>query len=141
MTKALFGIIALLMLAIVGVGLYDVSLRSQTIGDTSQTATVENTATSSTTQTTQSTQTPPTQAPGTYTLAQIATHNSVSSCWTTINGGVYDVTKWINQHPGGSDAILSLCGTDGSSAFNDQHGGQRRPANELASFKIGTLAK
>lgn len=75
----------------------------------------------------------------TYTLAQVKTHNSGSSCWTTINGGVYDVTDWINQHPGGPEAILSLCGTDGSAAFNDQHGGQRRPASELASFKIGTL--
>jgi cytochrome b involved in lipid metabolism len=77
----------------------------------------------------------------TYTLADVAKHNGVSSCWTTINGGVYDVTSWINQHPGGRDAILSLCGKDGSSAFINQHGGQARPEAELASFKIGTLIK
>lgn len=74
-----------------------------------------------------------------YTLAQVATHNSAQSCWTAINGGVYDVTAWVSQHPGGAQAILSLCGTDGSSAFNGQHGGERRPAQELAGFKIGTL--
>ncbi len=77
----------------------------------------------------------------TYTLAQVSQHKDGSSCWTTINGGVYDVTTWINQHPGGSEAILSLCGKDGSAAFNGQHGGQARPAAELASFKIGVLAK
>ncbi len=77
----------------------------------------------------------------TYTLAQISTHRDASSCWTTINGGVYDVTTWINQHPGGPEAILSLCGKDGSDAFNGQHGGQARPASELATFKIGILAK
>lgn len=82
-----------------------------------------------------------TAAPNTFTLAQIATHNNASSCWTTINGGVYDVTSWINQHPGGSEAILSLCGKDGSVAFNGQHGGQARQASELATFKIGTLAR
>lgn len=76
----------------------------------------------------------------TYTLSEIATHKDATSCWTTINGNVYDVTSWINQHPGGSAAILSLCGIDGSMAFNNQHGGQRRPANELAGFLIGTLA-
>lgn len=76
----------------------------------------------------------------TYTLVDVAQHNSASSCWSTINGGVYDLTSWISKHPGGQQAILSLCGTDGSAAFNAQHGGQRRPANELAGFQIGTLS-
>lgn len=77
----------------------------------------------------------------TYTLADVAKHNNKTSCWTVVNGGVYNVTSWISQHPGGEQAIISMCGIDGSDAFNGQHGGQRRPANELASFKIGTLAQ
>lgn len=76
-----------------------------------------------------------------YTLAEVAGHNSASSCWTAINGKVYDVTSWINQHPGGPDAILSLCGTDGSAVFNTQHGGQHRPASELAGFYIAGLSQ
>ena len=87
------------------------------------------------------TPTPPVKAPDTYTLADVAMHNTGTSCWSTINGGVYDLTSWINQHPGGPEAILSICGKDGSAAFNDQHGGQRRPANELAGFQIGTLVQ
>lgn len=82
----------------------------------------------------------PTPKPGTYTMTEVKKHNSASSCWSVINGGVYNLTSWIGQHPGGEDAILGLCGTDGSAAFNDQHGTQRRPTNELAGFKIGTLA-
>jgi cytochrome b involved in lipid metabolism len=82
-----------------------------------------------------------TDASTSYSMSDVQQHKDGTSCWTAINGNVYDVTKWINQHPGGANAILSLCGTDGSSAFNDQHGGQRRPENELASFKIGTLSK
>lgn len=82
----------------------------------------------------------PTPAPAQgYTLAQVAVHNSSSSCWSAINGKVYDLTSWINQHPGGKSAILSLCGKDGSAAYNDQHGGQRRPANELAGFYLAPL--
>lgn len=77
----------------------------------------------------------------TYTLAQVAQHKDASSCWAAINGGVYDLTNWINQHPGGPEHILAICGTDGSSAFNAQHGGQARPEQELATFKIGTLAQ
>ncbi len=76
-----------------------------------------------------------------HTLAEVAIHNSAQSCWTAIDGNVYDVTSWISRHPGGAQAILSLCGKDGSVAFNGQHGGQRRPASELAGFKIGVLKK
>ncbi len=74
-----------------------------------------------------------------YTLANVAEHKDGSSCWSTINGKVYDLTAWINQHPGGPSRILSICGKDGSSAFNTQHGGQARPANELTNFYIGNL--
>ncbi len=74
-----------------------------------------------------------------YSMADVATHKDGTSCWTVINGGVYDVTSWINQHPGGPDAILSLCGKDGSSTFTNQHEGQMRPEQELAGFKIGVL--
>ena len=84
---------------------------------------------------------PATQTGATFTLAQIGTHNNSTSCYTAIAGGVYDLTAWINQHPGGRMAILSLCGKDGTQSFMNQHGGQGRPEQELASFKIGTLIK
>lgn len=76
-----------------------------------------------------------------YTMADVSKHNNQNDCWTTVNGKVYEVTKWISEHPGGAKAIISLCGTDGSALFNDQHGGEKRPANELASFVIGDLIK
>lgn len=37
----------------------------------------------------------PAQQPGTYTMTQVAAHSSVSSCWSVVNGGVYDLTSWI----------------------------------------------
>ncbi len=83
--------------------------------------------------------TPPKTNPNEYTSAQVATHNSSSSCWTIVSGNVYDLTSFINQHPGGSGAIKRLCGKDGTSSFDDQHGGERSPEKELASHKIGTL--
>lgn len=76
---------------------------------------------------------------GSYTSAQVASHNSAESCWATVKGQVYDLTSWISRHPGGAQAILSLCGQDGTAAFTAQHGGQARPAAELAGFEIGTL--
>lgn len=74
------------------------------------------------------------------TMADVARHASASSCWTAIDGNVYDLTDWIGQHPGGQRAILSLCGKDGSAAFDGQHGGQRRAAAELGKFLLAPLA-
>ncbi|MBP9757629.1 MAG: cytochrome b5 domain-containing protein [Candidatus Pacebacteria bacterium] len=76
---------------------------------------------------------------GTYTMAQIATHNSAASCYSAISGNVYDLTSFVSQHPGGAAAIKSLCGVDGTAAYSGQHGSSRRPANELAGLKIGVL--
>ncbi len=91
----------------------------------------------------QTTQTPTIKKPNTLsqsiTLSQIAAHSTRSSCWSAINGGVYDLTSWIPNHPGGEQAILSMCGKDGSNGFDRQHGGQSRPLAILAGFKIGTL--
>ncbi len=75
------------------------------------------------------------------TLAQVSQHNSRTSCWAAINGNVYDLTSWIPNHPGGEQAILQLCGTDGSAKFNAQHGGNGRVLSVLAGFKISLLAK
>lgn len=77
----------------------------------------------------------------TYSIAEIALHSSVISCWTTVNGKVYDLTSWIKDHPGGQQAILGICGKDGSEAFNSQHGGQEKQAEILATFQIGSLRK
>jgi cytochrome b involved in lipid metabolism len=77
----------------------------------------------------------------TYTMSDVATHKDASSCWTAIDGSVYDLTQWISQHPGGPEAIESICGIDGSAAFHNQHDHAARQGNILATFKIGTLSQ
>jgi cell division septation protein DedD len=76
-----------------------------------------------------------------YTMAQVRANNTARSCWTAIDGVVYDLTRWISNHPGGSSAILFLCGTDGTNAFNAQHQNQARPAVRLDSYRLGPLNK
>lgn len=75
----------------------------------------------------------------TITLFQIAQHSSRASCWSAISGGVYDLTGWIPNHPGGEKNILSICGTDGSAKYDNQHGGSSKITKILFGFKIGTL--
>lgn len=82
----------------------------------------------------------PAEEQGAYSIADVSQHNSRTSCWSSINGNVYDLTSWIPKHPGGEQAILSICGKDGSEKFNKQHGGAAKQAAVLAGFKIGVLS-
>lgn len=77
---------------------------------------------------------------GSYTSSDLQKHSLPTSCWSVINGSVYDLTRWINAHPGGKSAITSICGRDGSSAFNGQHSGAVSPLRELAKYKIGNFS-
>lgn len=72
-------------------------------------------------------------------MAQVAQHASATSCWAVVDKKVYDLTSWINKHPGGKAAIKQLCGKDGTSAFTAQHGRDGDPKRRLATFTIGQL--
>lgn len=76
-----------------------------------------------------------------FTVADVATHNNASDCYTIVGDKVYGLTDWINKHPGGADAILSLCGNDGTAAFTRQHGSSGKAQAALASFLVGDLVK
>ncbi|MEL0319172.1 MAG: cytochrome b5-like heme/steroid binding domain-containing protein, partial [Aquiluna sp.] len=74
-----------------------------------------------------------------YTLAEVSERDSAAECWVAIDGGVYDLTEWIRSHPGGSGAILNLCGKDGTTSFTSQHGGQARPSSTLDGYYLAPL--
>lgn len=74
-----------------------------------------------------------------YTLDEVSTHNSAADCWAVVRKNVYDLGAWIEKHPGGSKAILGLCGKDGTAAFENQHGGKENPEKALLGFEIGVL--
>lgn len=77
----------------------------------------------------------------TYTMAEVATHKDATSCWSAIDNNVHDLTTWIAEHPGGRQAIMGICGKDGTELFHGQHGDFKRQADMLATMKIGVLAQ
>ena len=83
----------------------------------------------------------PSVAPASYTMAQVSANKSAAKCWSVINGNVYDLTAWINAHPGGAGAIISLCGSDGTQDFLAMHRNQSKPESRLASYLLGPLEK
>lgn len=47
----------------------------------------------------------------THSLAEVAKHNTLETgVWVTFRGGVYDITSFIQNHPGGVDKILTAAG-------------------------------
>jgi fatty acid desaturase/predicted heme/steroid binding protein len=56
-----------------------------------------------------------------YTWEQIREHTTTESCWIVVSGNVYDVTEWLDDHPGGGHVILITAGYDATDAFNAFH--------------------
>lgn len=75
----------------------------------------------------------------TFSMSDIATHNTETSCYTAINGNVYDITKYIPYHPGGKTNIMKVCGVDGTSVFTRKHSSDEKPNLILRSMQIGVL--
>ena len=73
-------------------------------------------------------------------VAEVQKHNTATDCWSVINGQVYDLTSYVNSHPGGASLIKAICGKDGSAAFAGQHASASKPNNVLAAFALGPLA-
>lgn len=45
-----------------------------------------------------------------YSLEEVKRHTREEDCWLVINGNVYDVTKFLDEHPGGFDIIIANTG-------------------------------
>ncbi|KAJ2100092.1 Cytochrome b5 type B (outer mitochondrial membrane), partial [Coemansia sp. S100] len=74
----------------------------------------------------------------TYTGEQIQQHAKREDIWIVVHGKVYDVTKFLDEHPGGEEVILEHAGIDATEAFEDI--GHSDDARELLKdYFIGDL--
>ncbi|XP_072990161.1 cytochrome B5-like protein [Typha latifolia] len=73
----------------------------------------------------------------TYTKEEVSQHNARKDCWIIVKGKVYDVTPYVEEHPGG-DAILNNAGGDSTEGFfGPQHA--TRVFDMVDEFYIGDL--
>ena len=75
-----------------------------------------------------------------YSWEQIAQHSSVESCWVYSHGSVYDITEWLDRHPGGRDVLLLVAGKDVTDLLPSYHPFSERPQQLLAKYRIGDVA-
>ncbi|KAF5586147.1 L-lactate dehydrogenase (cytochrome) [Fusarium subglutinans] len=54
-------------------------------------------------------------------LDDLRQHNTANDCWIAVHSKVWDITHFINEHPGGPEVLLSLAGTDATELYNDVH--------------------
>ena len=72
-------------------------------------------------------------------IEAVAANATEDSCWAIIDDNVYDLTDWISSHPGGASRIIGLCGTDGTSQFQGQHGGSSSAQGTLERYLLGAV--
>ncbi|KAJ1913751.1 hypothetical protein H4219_005074 [Mycoemilia scoparia] len=75
-----------------------------------------------------------------YTLEEIAKHNKPDDCWVAIQGFVYNVTAYLDFHPGGRKQLMRAAGKDGTEMFKKMHSWVNAP-HILDKCCIGMLAK
>lgn len=49
-----------------------------------------------------------------YSMEEVAKHNKKDDLWIVVKGVVLDVTNWLDEHPGGPQALFSHMGKDAS---------------------------
>ncbi|NWR86483.1 CYB5B protein, partial [Furnarius figulus] len=71
-------------------------------------------------------------------LEEVEKRNSNREAWLVIHGRVYDVTRFLEEHPGGEEVLLEQAGRDATESFEDV--GHSTDAREmLKQYYIGEV--
>ncbi|KAM3828890.1 cytochrome b5 type B isoform 3-T3 [Vipera latastei] len=54
-----------------------------------------------------------------FTLAEVAKRSTDREAWLVIRDRVYDVTRFLDEHPGGDKVLLEQAGRDATESFED----------------------
>ncbi|XP_060905721.1 cytochrome b5 reductase 4 [Labrus mixtus] len=55
------------------------------------------------------------------TQDELQKHSTRDDCWTCIRGMVYNVTPYMDYHPGGEEELMKAAGRDGTELFDQVH--------------------
>ncbi|RCK63428.1 Cytochrome b2, mitochondrial [Candida viswanathii] len=67
---------------------------------------------------------------------EVAKHNNKDDCWVVIHGKAYDLSGFLDEHPGGLGIILKYAGKDATKAFDPIH-----PGDTLSKYLSPDLHK
>lgn len=72
-----------------------------------------------------------------FSVSEVKKHSSPDSAWIIVHGHVYDCTRFLKDHPGGTDSILINAGTDCTEEFDAIHSDKAKKM--LEDYRIGEL--
>ena len=52
---------------------------------------------------------------------ELAKHNTQEDCWIAVHGKVFNVTPYLDFHPGGVEELMKGAGKDATAIFNQVH--------------------
>ena len=70
--------------------------------------------------------------------AALAKHDQREDVWMTIHNKVYDITKYLDDHPGGEEVLMDRAGQDGTEDFEDV-GHSKDARDQLHKYELGEL--
>ena len=76
-----------------------------------------------------------------YKKEDVMQHVSPEDCWVIVKGSVYNVTKFLENHPGGPNLILAQGGSDITNLLNNGsvHQHSLSAYYLLEQYKIGYI--
>jgi len=74
-----------------------------------------------------------------FDASEVALHSSRKDCWVAIGGKVYDVTKFLEDHPGGEDVLLHASASGDATEAFEEVGHSTSAISMMDSFLIGSI--
>ena len=69
---------------------------------------------------------------------ELSKHNTADDLWICIEGHAYDVTAFLEVHPGGAAVLLQCAGTDATAQFLEA-GHSQQARRKMARFEVGQM--
>ena len=76
-----------------------------------------------------------------FSLEEVQQHNTEKDAWVIHRGNVYDVSEFLERHPGGKDILLAYAGQDVTTLMtqDDLHKHTTFAYGWLGKYLIGRL--
>ncbi|KWU43590.1 acyl-CoA dehydrogenase NM domain-like protein [Rhodotorula sp. JG-1b] len=73
-----------------------------------------------------------------FSVDEVKQHNKEDDLWIIIDSAVYDLSKFVDLHPGGSHVLMQVAGQDATEAFFGMH--RSDVLTKYGRYLIGTVS-
>ncbi len=76
-----------------------------------------------------------------YTFEEVSEHDNEDDCWIVIHDKVYDVTPYLESHPGGKGLVEKAAGKDATKQFYVESEHSQTAIDLLVKYLIGQIKR